>query len=262
MKDVINRGTAVEARAWGIANSNGRNFAGKTGTSRDGWFAGFTPNLVCVVYVGFDDGSDLGMKGADSALPIWADFMQDALALHPDWNGEWKAPDGIRKGEIDIRTGKLIRELTNNEAETIKVQRDVAANANTNTAIPEATPNLENMFVTDVPIEFRRIELFIAGTVPNKQLLTEPTPTPEDNNDWRDEITPTESSTPDKEFPLEEILPKTATPTPRIEVEQNVFVMICNDSGLRATQFCPRKVSKKFTKDFAPKDYCPFHNGK
>jgi penicillin-binding protein 1B len=261
MKDVINRGTAVDARAWGITNSNGRNFAGKTGTSRDGWFAGFTPNLVCVVYVGFDDGSDLGMKGADSALPIWADFMQDALALHPDWNGEWKMPDGLRKGEIDIRTGKLIRELTNNEAETIKAQRDVIANANTNsnTAPTENLPKIENMFVTDVPLEFRRIELFIAGTVPNKQLLTEPTPTPEENNDWRDEITPSESPTPDKEFPLEEIMPKTATPTPKIEVEQNVFVMICNDSGLRATQTCPHKVSKKFTKEFAPKEYCPFH---
>ena len=45
MKDVINRGTATEAQAWGIKNVAGKfGFAGKTGTSRDGWFAGFTPN--------------------------------------------------------------------------------------------------------------------------------------------------------------------------------------------------------------------------
>ena len=78
MKDVINKGTAAEAQAWGFKNVAGKTgFAGKTGTSRDGWFAGFTPNLVCVVYVGFDDGDDLGMKGSDSAMPIWADFMRD-----------------------------------------------------------------------------------------------------------------------------------------------------------------------------------------
>jgi membrane peptidoglycan carboxypeptidase len=262
MKDVINRGTAVDAHAWGITNSNGRSFAGKTGTSRDGWFAGFTPNLVCVVYVGFDDGSDLGMKGADSALPIWADFMQDALALHPDWNGDWKMPDGIRKGEIDIRTGKLIRELTNNEAETIKAQRDAVANSNTNSALPETPVSIENMYVTDVPLEFRRVELFIAGTMPNKQLLTEPTPTPDENNDFRDVITPSESPTPEGDIPLDELPVKPTTPTPNLQVEPNIFVMICGDSGLLATQFCPHKVSKKFTKGFAPRDYCPFHKGK
>ncbi|MDQ3061335.1 MAG: PBP1A family penicillin-binding protein, partial [Acidobacteriota bacterium] len=77
LKDVINRGTAAEAKAWGFRNVEGKTaFAGKTGTSRDGWFAGFTPEIVCVVYVGFDDGSDLGMKGSDSAMPIWADFMR------------------------------------------------------------------------------------------------------------------------------------------------------------------------------------------
>ncbi|OAV84618.1 hypothetical protein PTTG_11605, partial [Puccinia triticina 1-1 BBBD Race 1] len=68
----------------------------------------FTPDLVTVVYVGFDDGEDLGMKGADSALPIWADFMREALNQHPDWNGDWQMPDSIQKGEIDTRNGSLI----------------------------------------------------------------------------------------------------------------------------------------------------------
>ncbi len=90
----------------GIYNVPGKTaFAGKTGTSRDGWFAGFTPELVCVVYVGFDNGDDLDMKGADSAMPIWADFMQEALREHPEWNGDWAMPAGVRKAEIDIRDG-------------------------------------------------------------------------------------------------------------------------------------------------------------
>jgi penicillin-binding protein 1B len=64
MKDVINRGTAAQAQSWGFHNVPGKiAIAGKTGTSRDGWFAGFTPELVCVVYVGFDENDDLGMKG-------------------------------------------------------------------------------------------------------------------------------------------------------------------------------------------------------
>ncbi|HKO60563.1 MAG TPA: PBP1A family penicillin-binding protein, partial [Pyrinomonadaceae bacterium] len=79
MKDVVNRGTAAKVRARGFKG----NVAGKTGTSRDGWFAGYTPNLVCVVWVGFDDGSQLGLTGANSALPIWTDFMSTALAEHP-----------------------------------------------------------------------------------------------------------------------------------------------------------------------------------
>src|SRR2546421_7339205 len=103
LKDVVNRGTAAKVRARGFK----ANVAGKTGTSRDGWFAGFTPNLVCVVYVGFDDGSDLGMTGADSALPIWTDFMSAALAAHPDWGGDWQQPPDIEQAEIDPHTGLL-----------------------------------------------------------------------------------------------------------------------------------------------------------
>jgi penicillin-binding protein 1B len=103
MKDVVNRGTAAKVRARGFR----ANVAGKTGTSRDGWFAGFTPNLVCVVYVGFDDGSDLRMTGADSALPIWTDFMTAALQAHPEWGGDWQEPPDIEHAEIDPHTGML-----------------------------------------------------------------------------------------------------------------------------------------------------------
>ncbi|HEV8203640.1 MAG TPA: penicillin-binding transpeptidase domain-containing protein, partial [Pyrinomonadaceae bacterium] len=102
MKDVINRGTAAKVRARGLKSV----LAGKTGTSRDGWFAGYTPNLVCAVWVGFDDGSQLGLTGANSALPIWADFMSVALAEHPEWEGDWEMPPGIEQVEINPKTGK------------------------------------------------------------------------------------------------------------------------------------------------------------
>ncbi len=106
MKDVVNRGTAAKVRARGLK----ANVAGKTGTSRDGWFAGFTPNLVCVVWVGFDDGSQLGLTGANSALPIWSDFMQVALTEHPEWQGDWQMPEGIEQVAINPKTGEIAAE--------------------------------------------------------------------------------------------------------------------------------------------------------
>jgi penicillin-binding protein 1B len=105
LKDVLNRGTAAGARARGFTALA----AGKTGTSRDGWFAGYTPNLVCVVYVGFDDGSQLGLEGAKSALPIWTDFMKTALRLRPDLGGDDfdKPADGIVELDVDPESGGL-----------------------------------------------------------------------------------------------------------------------------------------------------------
>jgi penicillin-binding protein 1B len=104
MQDVLNRGTAARARSMGF-NATA---AGKTGTSRDGWFAGYTPNLVCVVWVGFDDNSELGLEGAKSALPIWANFMKQALALRPDLGGDsFPQPEGIVSADIDPTSGLL-----------------------------------------------------------------------------------------------------------------------------------------------------------
>lgn len=108
MQDVLNRGTAARARAMGFSATA----AGKTGTSRDGWFAGYSPNLVCVVWVGFDDNSELGLEGSKSALPIWANFMKQALALRPDLAGDgFPRPDGIVEAEIDPTTGLLATEF-------------------------------------------------------------------------------------------------------------------------------------------------------
>jgi penicillin-binding protein 1B len=101
---VVDHGTARAARGAfkGVA------FAGKTGTSRDGWFAGYTPNLVCVVWVGFDDGSELNLTGADSALPAWVEFVRRAVELRPELGGrEFERPGSIVTVEIDPETGLL-----------------------------------------------------------------------------------------------------------------------------------------------------------
>jgi penicillin-binding protein 1B len=108
MQDVLNKGTAARARSMGFTGVA----AGKTGTSRDGWFAGYTPNLVCVVWVGFDDNSELGLEGSKSALPIWTAFMKQALALRPELGGDsFPKPDSIVDAEIDPMTGLLATEV-------------------------------------------------------------------------------------------------------------------------------------------------------
>ena len=71
MESVINNGTGAGARSRGFTLPA----AGKTGTSHDGWFAGFTSNLLAIAWVGYDDDRELKLPGADSALPIWTDFM-------------------------------------------------------------------------------------------------------------------------------------------------------------------------------------------
>lgn len=101
---VIERGTARKARG----AIPGTAIAGKTGTSRDGWFVGYSPNLVCVVWIGYDDNAQLGLTGAEAALPAWVDFMKGAIALRPDLGGEnFACPDGIKFVEIDTATGLL-----------------------------------------------------------------------------------------------------------------------------------------------------------
>ena len=101
---VIDRGTARKARG----AVRGTAIAGKTGTSRDGWFVGYSPNLVCVVWIGFDDNKQLGLTGAEAALPAWVDFMNNAIAMRPDLGGaNFECPEGIKFVEVDSASGLL-----------------------------------------------------------------------------------------------------------------------------------------------------------
>ncbi|MBK6749581.1 MAG: hypothetical protein IPG67_06110 [Acidobacteria bacterium] len=261
MKDVINRGTAAQAQGWGFRNVPGKTaFAGKTGTSRDGWFAGFTPELVCVVYVGFDNNDDLGMKGSDSAMPVWADFMKEALALHPEWNGDWAMPAGVRKGEIDVRNGKLIRELDAVEAQVIKPSpTPTPIKTNVDPALVETPPEEpKEIYVTDVPPEFRRVELFIAGTVPNKALIT----TDETAVDLEDRR-PTPSPTPVSSTWQDGVEPPDGSPsnpggrTAGDDTVGSVTVAICPLTGSRATAKCPKKTRRPSAPAPSPKIFAP-----
>jgi penicillin-binding protein 1B len=104
MRSVLNEGTASGARSAGFA----LDAAGKTGTTndlRDAWFAGFTPELLTVVWVGFDDNQPVGLSGSQAALPIWTQFMKAALAGRASI--PFDVPDGITFAAIDPLTGKI-----------------------------------------------------------------------------------------------------------------------------------------------------------
>jgi penicillin-binding protein 1B len=92
MEEVLRSGTGAGVRARGFRLPA----AGKTGTSRDGWFAGFTSKLICVVWVGFDDGADLKLEGAKAALPIWTEFMKRAHEVTEYRNpAPFAPPEGV-----------------------------------------------------------------------------------------------------------------------------------------------------------------------
>jgi membrane carboxypeptidase/penicillin-binding protein len=104
MRSVLNEGTAASARSMGFT----LDAAGKTGTTndlRDAWFVGFTPELLTVVWVGFDDNQPVGLSGARAALPIWTQFMKNALAGRA--SVPFDVPEGLTFIEIDAQTGKL-----------------------------------------------------------------------------------------------------------------------------------------------------------
>jgi len=104
LEEVMRAGTAAGVRARGFAAPA----AGKTGTSHDGWFSGYTSNLLCVVWVGFDDNTELDIEGARSALPIWTEFMKRAIAFRPYRNpAPFEPVDGIVSAEVDPATQAL-----------------------------------------------------------------------------------------------------------------------------------------------------------
>jgi penicillin-binding protein 1B len=227
MKDVVNRGTAAPIRARGFK----WNVAGKTGTSRDGWFAGYTPHLVCVVWVGFDDGSQLGLTGANSALPIWADFMNAALTNHPEWTGDWQVPAGIQQEDIDPTTGLLAK----NDSAT------------------------------------KRSELFINGTAPGTENAEANEDMADQTTDGTEETNPqTEPASLPPEPVPEPTKPK-PTPKPNVydddsstRLQGTITLDIDPTTGLIAVDSCPVIRTKTFVIGQEPKKYCgpEYHNKK
>jgi penicillin-binding protein 1B len=104
LQDVVDYGTARRARGLGY----GGNAAGKTGTTnstRDAWFVGYTPEIVGLVWVGYDDNSPIGLYGDSAALPIWVEFMK--RSSYGDRSPAFPAPRNIVLVEIDAATGLL-----------------------------------------------------------------------------------------------------------------------------------------------------------
>ena len=104
MEGVMNFGYGYEVRKRGFTEPA----AGKTGTDNDAWFAGFTSNLICIVWIGNDDYTDVKLSGATAAAPIWADFMKRAVKL-PQYSDtkQFTPPDGIEVVRIDKVTNLL-----------------------------------------------------------------------------------------------------------------------------------------------------------
>jgi penicillin-binding protein 1B len=104
LEGVVNFGTAYGVRTRGFTAPA----AGKTGSSHDGWFAGYTSNLLCIVWVGYDDYSDIRLSGAQTAAPIWAEFMKKAVAL-PGYSDV--KPFSQPQGVIDVQLDKITNRL-------------------------------------------------------------------------------------------------------------------------------------------------------
>jgi penicillin-binding protein 1B len=104
LQEVMRSGTAAGVRSRGFRLPA----AGKTGTSHDGWFAGFTSQLLCLVWVGFDDYRELGLEGARSALPIWTEFMLQAARYKQYGNAKpFAPPSGVMNAEVDLESGQV-----------------------------------------------------------------------------------------------------------------------------------------------------------
>jgi penicillin-binding protein 1B len=104
LKDVLTYGTAGRVRSLGFTHP----YAGKTGTTnnyRDAWFVGYSPRIVSLVWVGYDDGHSVRLAGGDACVPIWARHMNRIDGLIPDV--DWKRPDDVTEREIDPASGML-----------------------------------------------------------------------------------------------------------------------------------------------------------
>ena len=98
MEGAMTFGTASAVRAHGFSAPG----AGKTGTSHDAWFAGYSSNLLCIIWVGNDDYTNLNLEGAKAAAPIWAEFMTRAIKL-PQYSDmkSFSSPEGVQVIRVD-----------------------------------------------------------------------------------------------------------------------------------------------------------------
>jgi penicillin-binding protein 1B len=104
LKDVLNYGTGGKVRTYGFR----RAYAGKSGTTsnyRDAWFIGYSPRILSLVWIGFDDGHSIRLAGGDACVPIWAAHMNRIVGMVPDV--DFRKPDDVVERQIDPQTGML-----------------------------------------------------------------------------------------------------------------------------------------------------------
>jgi penicillin-binding protein 1B len=113
LEGVMTYGTAAAVRGHGFTAPA----AGKTGTSHDAWFAGYTSNLLCIIWVGNDDYTDINMQGAHAAAPIWTEFMKRAIQL-PQYSDvkPFTAPEGVTTARIDKTSNLLVDSSCSNNS--------------------------------------------------------------------------------------------------------------------------------------------------
>lgn len=104
LRSVVTEGTARSLERMGVTFPT----AGKTGTTndfKDAWFVGYTPDILALVWVGFDHGQSVQSTGSSAALPIWADLVK---AIPQHISGDWfRAPPGVVKKTVCSESGKL-----------------------------------------------------------------------------------------------------------------------------------------------------------
>jgi len=154
MREVVQRGTAVRARALGR-----KDIAGKTGTTNDqidAWFSGYNDQVVTTAWVGFDNQRSMGNRetGGRAALPMWIDFMRVALDGMPENLQE--QPEGLVTIRIDAETGKPADVNTTNSLfelfriEKAPQQAAVKSNSNPGNGVTVKVPQSEDDIVEDI----------------------------------------------------------------------------------------------------------------
>jgi penicillin-binding protein 1B len=172
LEAVMSYGTAAGVRSHGFTNPA----AGKTGTDHDAWFAGFTSNLICIVWVGNDDYTNLNLQGARAALPIWTDFMKRAVAL-PQYSDthEFTPPEGVTQVRLDKGTNLLANETCPNDY-TVAFLDGTQPSMNCSQTVPQQGL-LEKMFGINKPAPTATTAT-TPTTIPTQNSAAPPNPTP------------------------------------------------------------------------------------
>lgn len=136
MREVVDFGSGRKAK------SLGRPAAGKTGTTndyKDAWFMGYTPNVLTGVWVGFDDSQSMGPgeTGANAALPIWLEYMVEAIKNYPPV--DFPVPAGVVHTYVDKRTGRLTGPRSPHAIQEVFVEGTVPTEKSSNPSL-ESTP--------------------------------------------------------------------------------------------------------------------------